>query len=99
MSEPKKPHKNSYLRKVTLHCSYGSYTSEKAGSDHQMPSSLLQPDRPANSRRAKGARSDSCKLGCEYDMTILQLAQWPWVQVSHVTGADATAASSNVFCE
>ena len=44
-----------------------------------MPSSLLQPDRPANSRRAKGARSDSCKLGCEYEMTILQLAQWPWV--------------------
>ena len=75
--------KNSFLVKLDLQCSFSGYRSQKLADSHQKPDLLTQQKRPAGSRKSKCAREDGCKLGCLFQIHILQYALWPWaVRVS-----------------
>ena len=87
-----KPQKNSYVKKLTLKCCFGSYGSSKVDSSQQTPAMLTQTDRASNARLSKAARKDSCTLGCQYEMTILQFASWPWVTRIRICCMDHVSA-------
>ena len=78
VADIKKVQKNSYLVKLDLHCAYSAYRTQKLADSHQKPEALTQPQRAPGSRISKCAREDSCKIGCQYKVSILQYALWPW---------------------
>ncbi|KAL3146975.1 hypothetical protein ABBQ38_014943 [Trebouxia sp. C0009 RCD-2024] len=74
----KKVQKNSYLVKLDLHCAYSGYRTQKLADSHQKPESLTQAQHAPGSRISRCAREDSCKIGCQYKVSIVQYALWPW---------------------
>lgn len=91
-AEIPKVQSNSFLTKLDLQCSYGTYRSQKVADSHQKPEVLTQAERAPGTRVSKCAREDSCKLGCQYRISILQYALWPWATRIAIQSMDHTNA-------
>ena len=88
-AEIPKVQSNSFLTKLDLQCSYGSYRSQKVAGSHQKPQVLTQAERAPGTRVSKCAKEDSCKLGCQYRISILQYA---WATRIAIQSMDHTNA-------
>ena len=82
----------SFLTKLDLQCCFGSYRSQKLADSHKKPEVLTQTERAPGRRMSKCAREDSCKLGCQYRISILQYALWPWATRIAIQSMDHTNA-------
>ena len=91
-AEIPKVQSNSFLTKLDLQCSYGTYRSQKVADSHQKPEVLTQAERAPGTRVSKCAREDGCKLGCQYRISILQYAHWPWATRIAIQSMDHTNA-------